>query len=844
MKRSLVVVTLALLSGLSNSPSAQQAITPLAAALNTVQMRNIGPFRSGAWVTSLAVPDAPTREHLYTMYAGVRSGGLWKTSNNGVTWDPVSDAMGTIASVGAVAVAPSNSQIVWVGGGDQANARSSMSGDGVFKSIDAGKTWQAMGLPDSHHIARILIHPKNPEIVYVAAMGHLFSKNEERGVFRTMDGGKTWKKVLYINDGVGAIDMVINQKVPTQVFAATYDKERLPWQIIESGPESGVYRSDDGGEKWTRLTNGLPGGKIGRIGIDIYQRNPLILYALLENQNPKQGAGTGPVNSTSPLAQGIVGNELYRTDDGGKSWRKVSGDVNVAGGKAPYSFNQLKINPFNDQHVVVTSDSMFQTKDGGKTWTMDFMRGTFGDFRCIWWDPQDEDRVMTCSDGGVTVSYDRGRTGDWFPNMKVGEVYAIGVDMDDPYHVYGGLQDHDSWKGPVNSRWGEITLEDWVTVGPGDGMYNVIDPTDSRWVYNTRELNSMGRMDQKTGMRVDISPGRANTGTPPLRYNWIAPIAMSPHNTQIIYAGAQKLFRSLNRGDKWEEISPDLTTNEPTKTGRNVPFCTITSISESPLTAGVIWVGTDDGKVQLTRNHGGTWTDLTPAVVRAGAPADRWVSRVFASPHSAGTAFMSKTGFRNDDFKAYLYRTTDYGATWTSIAGDLPSYAINVVVQDKKNANLLYVGNDRGVWVSIDAGAHWTRLQANLPAVAVHDLTIHPRENDLVIGTYGRGLWTGDVSFLPEMSPDLLAQNVHLFNIEPKARYGFGSQGMNYQLYGDRFLSVPNEPEAIVINYYVKADQPTGAKITVTDATGRVMRQLDGPGKAGMNRVLWSLAGG
>jgi hypothetical protein len=275
-----------------------------------------------------------------------------------------------------------------------------------------------------------------------------------------------------------------------------------------------------------------------------------------------------------------------------------------------------------------------------------------------------------------------------------------------------------------------------------------------------------------------------------------------------------------------------------------VPFCTITSISESPLTAGVIWVVTDDGKVQLTRNHGGTWTDLTPAVVRAGAPADRWVSRVFASPHSAGTAFMSKTGFRNDDFKAYLYRTTDYGATWTSIAGDLPSYAINVVVQDKKNANLLYVGNDRGVWVSIDAGAHGTRLQANLPAVAVHDLTIHPRENDLVIGTYGRGLWTGDVSFLPEMSPDLLAQNAHLFNIEPKARYGFGSQGMNYQLYGDRFLSVPNEPEAIVINYYLKADQPAGAKITVTDATGRVMRQLDGPGKAGMNRVLWSLAGG
>jgi photosystem II stability/assembly factor-like uncharacterized protein len=584
------------------APGADRA---LASVLNSVNMRNIGPFRSGAWVTSIAVPEAPARDRLYTIYAGVRSGGLWKTSNNGITWEPVTDSMGTIASVGAVAVAPSNPMIVWVGGGDQANARSSMSGDGVFKSSDGGKTWKAMGLPDSHHIARIVVHPKNPDIVYVAAMGHLFSKNAERGVFRTRDGGVTWKKVLYIHDGVGAIDLVINEKTPNQLFAAMYEKERLPWQIVESGPLSGIYRSNDGGDRWTRLTNGLPGGKIGRIGLDIYQRNPRILYALLENQNLKpNAAATGPVNSTSPLAQGIYGNELYRTDDGGKSWRKVSGDVNVAGGKAPYSFNQLKINPFNDSHVVVTSDAMFQTKDGGKTWTMDFMRNTFGDFRCIWWDPRDEDRVMACSDGGVNVSYDRGKTVDWFLNLKVGEVYAIGVDMDDPYHVYGGLQDHDSWKGPVNGRTSEITLEDWVTVGPGDGMYNVVDPTDSRWVYNTRELGSMGRMDQKTGKRADISPGRANTGTPPLRYNWIAPIAMSPHNPQIVYAGAQKLFRSLNRGNTWEEISPDLTTNDPEKTGRNVPFCTITSISESAFKAGVIWVGTDDGKVQLTRNHG------------------------------------------------------------------------------------------------------------------------------------------------------------------------------------------------------------------------------------------------
>jgi hypothetical protein len=451
---------------------------------------------------------------------------------------------------------------------------------------------------------------------------------------------------------------------------------------------------------------------------------------------------------------------------------------------------------------------------------------------------------MTCSDGGVSVSLDRGKTADWFPNIKAGEAYALGVDMDDPYHVYAGFQDHDSWKGPVNSRWGEITLEDWVTVGPGDGMYNVIDPTDSRWVYNTRELNSMGRMDQKTGMRADISPGRANTGNPPLRYNWIAPIAMSPHDSKTIYAGAQMLFRSKDRGDHWEVISPDLTTNDATKLRKNVPFCTITSISESALTDGLIWVGTDDGNVQLTRNAGGAWTNVTPVLAKAGAPAGWWISRVFASPHNAGTAFVAVNGYRFDDFRPFLFRTTDYGATFTPVTGNLPNWSINVVVQDRRNPNLLYVGNDRGVWVSIDAGGQWTQLKANLPAVAVHDLTIHPRENDLVLATYGRALWSGDVSFLPELTPAVLGSNAHLFDIEPQARYGFGSQGMNYELYGDKYLSVPNEPEAIVINYYLKADQAAGAKITITDASGAVVRQLDGPAKRGLNRALWPLNGG
>jgi len=486
---------------------------------------------------------------------------------------------------------------------------------------------------------------------------------------------------------------------------------------------------------------------------------------------------------------------------------------------------------------------MYISRDGGKTWDSNFFRGVFGDFRSMWWDPVDEQRIMLGSDGGVNVSYDGGRTSDYFPNMGIGEAYALGVDMDDPYHVYAGFQDHDSWKGPINSPTGRITLEHWVTVGPGDGMYNVIDPTDSRWVYNTRELNQLGRMDQSTGVRTDIRP-RRDASQPRLRYNWIAPIALSPHNPQILYAGAQVLFRSLNRGDTWEEISPDLTTNDPTKIGLNVPYCTITSISESPLKAGVLWVGTDDGKVQVSQNHGGAWTDATPALTAAGAPTDRWVSRVFASSHDANTAFVSKSGFRNDDFRPFLYRTTDAGRTWASIGGNLPASPINVVVQDRKNASLLIVGNDVGVYFSIDSGGHWTRLKANLPTVAVHDLTVHPRENDLVIATYGRAIWAGDVTPLQELSAQVLAKPFHLYAVEPKARYNFSTQGMNYHLFGDKYLEVMNEPEALVVQYHLAADASGQAQITVADVSGRAVRQLTGPVRAGLNRALVSLAGG
>jgi hypothetical protein len=416
--------------------------------------------------------------------------------------------------------------------------------------------------------------------------------------------------------------------------------------------------------------------------------------------------------------------------------------------------------------------------------------------------------------------------------------------MDDPYNIYAGLQDHDSWKGPSNGRSGLITLEDWTTVGTGDGMYNQVDPTNSRWVYNTLQGGGHNRFDQLTGQATPIRPA-VPEGVGSLRYNWATPMVLSPHNPQMLYTGAQMLFRTLNQGNAWQPISPDLTANDK-RCGLNsgwVPFCTITTISESPLSAGVLWVGTDDGKVHVTRDHGGTWTEMTAAIAAVGGPADRWVTRVFASPHQAGTAFVAKNGFRNDDFRPFLFRTDDFGKTWKSISSNLANSPINVVVQDRKNANLLIVGNDLGVWLSIDAGASWERLKANLPTVAVHDLTVHPREKDLVLGTYGRGVFVGDITPLQELSAEVLAKPLHLFAVEPRAYYGFRAIG-GYHLFGHRYIETPNEPDGLTIHYYLDAAQPGGAAVIISDISGQEVAQLKGTSNAGLNRVLWNMRTG
>jgi len=817
--------------------------------LKNFAFRNLGPYRAGSWVTSFAVPSAPLKEHLYTFYTGTRNGGVWKTVNNGTTFEPVFDVQNKL-SIGAVAVAPSNANIVWVGTGEAYCARSSNSGDGIYKSTDAGKTWKNMGLKDSHHIARLAIHPKNPDIVYVAAMGHLFTNNAERGVFRTRDGGQTWEKILYVNDKIGAIDIVMVQSSPNILYAAMYDKVRLPWHYEMGGPESAIYKTIDGGKSWKRLSGGLPTGRVGRIGLDVFQKNPDILYAVVENGNRRQ-----PTQQEAELAKKrgaapgelTAGNEVYRTDDGGKSWRKVNAGYEAALNKAPYSFNELKMDQNDPNTVYVTGQSLASTSDGGKTWkglswpSNGVFQKAFGDWRAMWVDPQNSDRLIFGSDGGVYISYDRGKTCHHCYNIPLGEFYAIGVDMEDPYNIYGGMQDHDSWKGPSNGWAGEITLSDWVTVGGGDGMYNCIDPTDSRWVYNNREMGAMWRFDQKLGIQTMITP-RREQGKEPLRFNWTPPIMLSPHNPAIVYTGAQVLFRSLDRGDRWTEISPDLTTNEKAKQGGagNISYCTITTLSESPVKPGIIWVGTDDGKVQMTMDGGATWKDCTAKIASAGGPENFWVSRVLASPHDAGTVFAAKTGLRFDDFRACLFKTTDYGETWTSISGNLPEKPVNVIVQDRKNANLLFVGTEQGVYVSIDGGKKWVPFKNNMPWVKVTDLVIHPRENDLVVATYGRGLFATNITPLQELNDNVFGQDVYLFEIKPQVQRITGGIG-NYQLLGDSHLFTPNEPNAVVINYFLKEKAKDKVKVTVSDPYGKELQEIAGKGEAGMNAVLWDM---
>lgn len=787
--------------------------------------REIGPTRQGGRVVAFAVSE----QDPYIFFVGTGPGGLWKTVNNGHSFISIFDHEGT-SGIGDVAVAPSDHNIVWVGTGEANLRNSTYYGDGVYRSSDGGRTWTNMGLKDTHHIGRVIIHPTNPDIVYIAAQGHYYSENEERGVYKTTNGGKTWTKSLEVKiegRSVGATDMVMDPREPNVLYATTYDRHRRPWGFRGAGKGSGIYKTTDRGMSWTKLENGLPTGFLGKIGLGICLRNPDILYAIIEDAN---APGVADDERWQQLVAGqpaekTVGNIVYRSDDAGKSWRQVSkGNV---GSRANY-YAQIVVDPNDPDKVYVMGSRVDGSSDGGKTWAKAFRYG--GDNHVLWIDPRDSRHMLMGYDYGMAITYDSGK--NWYhpDELSMAQIYAIGVDMDYPYNVYGGLQDFGSWKGPSTKKGRfPIRFEDWEHMKGGDGFYNLVDPTNSRWLYSESQFGGLARIDQKTGIRKKIGIEDRRR----FRFNWNAPILISPHNSNVIYQGANVVLRSPFRGESWKVISPDLTKNDSTKFGgvEVRSYGTITVLDESPVAQGVIWVGTDDGNVQLTRDGGKSWMLLNDKIPDN---PEYWVSRVIASHHAAGTAYLTFTGRHHTDHRPWVFRTSDYGQIWNSIAGNLPNESINVIREDRKNPDLLFVGTDRTAYVTIDAGRNWSELKNNLPTIPISDLVIHPRENDLVVGTFGRGFYIADISPLQELTADVLRSDVHLFDIEPKVQWVMPSQPAT----SAQNFAGENEPHGVVVNYYLKTKVNNPVRIQVYDNSVMINEITDLSG-AGLNSVQW-----
>ena len=809
-------------------------------ALDRWSYRNIGPFRAGSWITDIAGKDART------FYVAARNGGVWKTTNAGTTFTNVTDGL-DLAAVGDIALAPSDPEVLWVGTGDAENARSSYSGTGVYASSDGGATWTHRGLEDSHHIARIVVHPQDPETVLVAVMGHLFSANAERGIFRTSDGGESWEHALDLGPDVGMIDLVMDPQQPRRLYAAAYEKQRLPWHFEAGGERSGIYRSDDGGATWNRLGGGLPTGKLGRIGIDLCRTRPRTLYAVVENLNPRQ-ASSSESSAEEDAAGDPLGNQVYRSDDGGDSWRLVSPAGVQVGSKSAYAFNEVRVHPADPETLFITSETLISSVDGGATfrdleWPPSHLFAQmFGDVRTLWINPSDPEHMLLGSDGGVFPTFDGGQTIDHLLNLPLGEVYRVAVDLAEPYNVYAGLQDHEAWRGPVNSWSGAVTLEDWVIVGRWDGMASAIDP-QLEWYYGTTQFGNHLRANLRTGRREDIEP-QASDGDEPYRFTWTTPLRVSVHDSQVIYTASQKVLRSSDRGDSWEEISPDLTTADPVRiAGKGyIEYCTVTTLSESRIDRQRLWAGTDDGKVWSTDDLGTTWHDHTAALLEAGAPLDRWVSRVVASGHDPQRAYVTKSGYRRDDFAPYVFVTDDGGRSWRSLSAGLPDAPISVIAEDLVDPELLFVGNDWGVFVSLDRGTTWRPLRGNMPRVPVRDLVIHPRDGDLVVGTYGRGLWIAPMHPLRELSSAASSRESFLFEVEPRpVEWTERNSWGDYHLYGDRQIEVPNEPSGLEIFYWQPAD-PTGRRassVRLQRPGGALLASLDLSPEPGLHRVVW-----
>ena len=812
-----------LVAALALSASAQGAIELSSATFGALSARSIGPAVMSGRISALdgvVNADGPI-----TLYIGTASGGVWKSDDGGIVYRPIFDDH--MQSIGAVRVDPSNPETVWVGTGESWVRNTVSPGDGVYRSTDGGEKWQHLGLEDSDHIAELLVHPDDSNTVYVCALGHLWAPGGDRGVFRTTDGGETWENVLKIDDATSCADLAMTPDAGV-LYAGMWQVRRYP-DFFESGGEtSGLYRSTDGGDTWEELTEGLPETDLGRIAVTVAASDPNIVYATVESENTA----------------------LYRSEDGGDTWvaKDDSGNIQLR----PFYFGELVVDPNDPERVYKPGFSLTVSTDGGESFSGMFGAGfsvsIHPDHHALWINPANPRQLVLGTDGGVYISEDKGFHWRHVANLPVSQFYHVAVDSRWPYNVYGGLQDNGSWAGPSQAP-GGIQNKDWQNIGFGDGFWAFPDPNDDRILYTEYQGGQLKRVDRETLEIKRIQPA-PEEGQDKLRFNWNTPLHLSPNKPGTLYYGAQYLFRSTDRGESWKAISPDLTTNDPqgqrqlesggitidNSTAEN--YTTIYSISESPLNHRTIWVGTDDGNVQLTRNGGRSWDNVVGNI--EGVPAGTWVSRVEASPHDEATAFATFDGHRRGDMNTYVFRTTDFGQTWSPIiTDDIDGYAW-VIKQDPVNPDLLFLGTEEGLYITLDQGENWARFSENLPRVAVHDLVIHPTEHDLVIGTHGRGVYViDDITPLRGLTQEIIDANVAVLDTRP-APMILNAQIQSFGAH-DAFVG-NNPPQAATIVYYLKKRHLFGdLKVEVFGDDGRLIATLPGGKRRGLNRVEWPM---
>jgi photosystem II stability/assembly factor-like uncharacterized protein len=847
-----MMVVIALAAGLGARTAANAADVPSTTEakpddiMENIKFRNLGPAIAGGRVT--VVVGVPGQPNLY--YIGAAAGGVFKTIDGGISWKPIFEKE-PVASIGAVALAPSNPNLIWVGTGE-ANIRNDVvTGHGVYFSPDAGASWKFMGLADVGQISSVIVHPTNPDIVYVGALGHAWAPNPDRGVYRTTDGGKTWQKVLFVDDKTGVGDMIMDPGNPMVLFAGMWQVQRFPWELVSGGPSSGLYRSTDGGSTWKKLTEGLPEAPLGRIGLAAAPSNPNHIYALVE---AKKG-------------------RLWDSHDLGDHWTQVSDNhmLTVRG----FYFSHLFVAPNSEEKIYFLSYLIAESTDGGKT-AHPISRGVHPDHHALWIDPQDPNRLIEGNDGGVYISSDAGQHWRYLDNLPIEQFYAVAADDHTPYNLCGGLQDNNAWCGPSNSLGrGGITGFDWMTVAGGDGEYAVPAPGSSSLIYVDSQNGSIAQLDSQTGLARRIRPYLAGVEEfPPsdlkYRFNWTSPIATSRTDPNEVYLGANVLFKSTDSGTHWNAISPDLTRNDKSKqvvSGGPIEYDisgaetydTILSMSISPVDPKVIWVGTDDGVVQVTRDGGEHWTNVSANIPKL--PEWGRIQQIEAGPFSADTADVAVDFHETDDTHPYVFKTHDFGKTWAAISKGLPGGdPARVVREDPNHQGFLVVGTDTGLFYSTNDGDEWKPLKSDFPTAPIYDLKFIKSTHDLVIATHGRGLFVLDnITPLEEMTTQIAAEDFHLFPMLTARRWhmwnkhGFSSGG----------FTSPNPPEGASIDYYAKSEikeKPAGqgdegqggqnpgirpdrgpVKITIADADGKVVNTLHGPAKAGFNRMSWSL---